>query len=182
MMAFRRGLLIICCVCVAIFSACNPGNVDKDERNVSRSESDEICIDGVCDVPEYDDGGNQIYSIVSPVGYHDVAMIEQAPRLDTLEGKTIALVGGSFMASVTHEEIIKCIKEEYPTAKIYSFYEVGSGGPYSVFGQSQQTKDFLSDMEHKDKGFKLRLFTALRKSSVNGWGYKDIPAFAGEED
>lgn len=37
----------------------------------------------------------------------------------------------------------------------------------------QQTKEFLAEMEHKDKGFKLRMFTALRKSGVNGWGYKD---------
>lgn len=31
----------------------------------------------------------------------------------------------------------------------------------------------LRDMEHKDKGFKLRMFTALRKSGVDGWGYPD---------
>lgn len=37
----------------------------------------------------------------------------------------------------------------------------------------QQTKEFLSDMERKDRGFKLRMFTALRKSGVNGWGYKE---------
>lgn len=28
-------------------------------------------------------------------------------------------------------------------------------------------------MEHKDKGFKLRMFTALSKSGVDGWGYPD---------
>ncbi len=37
----------------------------------------------------------------------------------------------------------------------------------------EQTKQFLADMERKDKGFKLRIFTALRKSGVNGWGFKD---------
>ena len=37
----------------------------------------------------------------------------------------------------------------------------------------QKTKEFLRDMEHKDKGFKLRIFTALRKSGVDGWGYPD---------
>lgn len=36
----------------------------------------------------------------------------------------------------------------------------------------QQTKEFLADMERKDKGFKLRMFTALRKNGVDGWGYK----------
>ncbi|MBQ8791574.1 MAG: tRNA 2-thiocytidine biosynthesis protein TtcA [Ruminiclostridium sp.] len=37
----------------------------------------------------------------------------------------------------------------------------------------ETTKQFLNDMEHKDRGFKLRIFTALRKSGVNGWGFKD---------
>ncbi len=31
-------------------------------------------------------------------------MIKQAERLDTLDGKTIALVGGSFNADITHME------------------------------------------------------------------------------
>ncbi len=34
----------------------------------------------------------------------------------------------------------------------------------------QETKDFLDKMELADKGFKLRIFGALRKSGVNGWG------------
>jgi hypothetical protein len=37
----------------------------------------------------------------------------------------------------------------------------------------ETTKQFLNEMEHKDKGFKLRIFTALRKSGVNGWAFKD---------
>lgn len=39
------------------------------------------------------------YAVVSPVGRGTVEMIQQAPRLTTLEGKTIAVVGGSFMSS-----------------------------------------------------------------------------------
>ena len=37
------------------------------------------------------------YAVVSPVGKQTVQMIKQAPRLDTLDGKNIAVVGGSFM-------------------------------------------------------------------------------------
>lgn len=37
----------------------------------------------------------------------------------------------------------------------------------------QTTKEWLAEMEHKDKGFKLRMFGALRRSGVNGWGFTD---------
>lgn len=113
----------------------------------SQNESKDACVDGQCDVPEYDENGDQVYAMVSPVGYHNVEMLEQAPRLDTLEGKTIALVGGSFMASTTHPELKKCILETYPTATVYMLQEVGSGGPYSVFGQSAQTKAFQDKLK-----------------------------------
>ncbi|MDR0223080.1 MAG: tRNA 2-thiocytidine(32) synthetase TtcA [Oscillospiraceae bacterium] len=34
----------------------------------------------------------------------------------------------------------------------------------------QEIKEFLRQKEHEDKGFKLRIFSALRKSGVDGWG------------
>lgn len=100
------------------------------------------CQDGVCSLPQVNEYNEPLYAIVSPVGYHAVEMIEQAPRPDTLAGKTIALVGGSFMAPITHDELRQCIQRAYPTATVYMFQEVGSGGPYSVFGQSRQTAAF----------------------------------------
>lgn len=51
------------------------------------------------------------------------------------------------MASVTHAELKKCIQQSYPTAKIYMLQEVGSGGPYSVFGQSSQTVKFQNKLK-----------------------------------
>jgi len=60
-----------------------------------------FCTDDVCFIPAATPQGEPVYGIVSPVGYHDVEMIKQAARLDTLDGKVIALVGGSFMASTT---------------------------------------------------------------------------------
>ena len=77
------------------------------------STNQEECADGVCFVPQYDEEGKQVYAVVSPVGYHDVPMIKQAKRLDSLKGKTIALVGGSFMANTTQNEIKKCIKSNF---------------------------------------------------------------------
>ncbi len=105
------------------------------------------CEDGMCPVPVVDENNQPVYAIVSPVRYHAVEMISQAPRLDTLSGKKIALVGGSFMASVTHEELRKCILEAYPDAKVYMFQEVGNAGPYSVFGQSAQTVSFQKRLQ-----------------------------------
>lgn len=70
------------------------------------------------------------YDVLAPVGQSSVEMIQLAPRLESLEGKTIALVGGSFMASVTHVELKKLIQENYPTAKVYLLSEIGSAGLY----------------------------------------------------
>lgn len=75
-----------------------------------------------------EDTTNGTFNVLSPVGQSSVEMIEMAPRLESLEGKTIALVGGSFMASVTHMELKRIIEEEYPTATVYVLSEIGSAG------------------------------------------------------
>ena len=111
------------------------------------STNQEECSDGVCFVPQYDEEGKQVYAVVSPVGYHDVPMIKQAKRLDSLKGKTIALVGGSFMANTTHNEIKKCIQKEFPDAKIYMFDDIGQAGPFSVFGTTEKTKAFQDKLK-----------------------------------
>ncbi len=111
------------------------------------STNPDECVDGVCFVPQYADDGSQNYAIVSPVGYHAVEMISQAKRLDTLAGKRIALVGGSFMAPTTHNELKKCIEKEFPTAQVFLFEQVGAAGPYSVFGQTDKTKAFQQKLK-----------------------------------
>lgn len=111
------------------------------------STNPDECVDGVCFVPQYTDDGRENYAIVSPVGNHDMPMITQGKRLDTLKGKTIALVGGSFMAVTTHNELKKCIEREFPTAKIYMFDDIGQAGPYSVFAQTEKTKAFQSRLK-----------------------------------
>ena len=86
-----------------------------------------------CD-PDNGCGGDTVasgnYDVLSPVGQSSVEMIELAPRLETLHGKTIALVGGSFMASVTHMELKRLILESFPTATVYVLSEIGSAGLY----------------------------------------------------
>lgn len=132
--------LMLCFGCILSLTAC---------KKSTKAPATTLpgCVDGQCEIPQYDDAGNQVYAIVSPVGYNEVEMVTQAPRLDSLEGKTIALVGGSFMAATTHAELKKCIQEAYPTANIYMFNDVGSGGPYSVYGQSTQTINFQNKLK-----------------------------------
>lgn len=81
------------------------------------------------------------YAVVSPVGRGTVEMIRQAPRLPTLDGKTVAVVGGSFMASVTHPEIKRLILENYPTAKVLLQDEIGSAGVYPAPGVTRRAKE-----------------------------------------
>lgn len=81
------------------------------------------------------------YAVVSPVGYSTVEPIKQAPRLQTLDGKTIAVVGGSFMASITHPEIKRLILRHYPTARVLLLDEIGSAGVYPAPGVTRRGKE-----------------------------------------
>ena len=96
------------------------------------------CKDGICPLPS---GGEAAYTVLSPVPETAVAQIKLAPRLNSLDGKTIALVGGSFMANVTHPELKRLILAEYPKAKVYVLSEIGSAGPYPRPGVVRRGKD-----------------------------------------
>ncbi|MDY4831898.1 MAG: hypothetical protein SO161_05135 [Treponema sp.] len=134
----------IACIIVILLSSITSTSVFATTRY---STNPDECIDGVCYVPQQDDEENQVYAVVSPVGYHDVDMIKQAPRLDSLNGKTFALVGGSFMAVTTHNEIKKCIEKEFPDSKVYLFDDIGAAGPFSVFGTTEKTKAFQEKLK-----------------------------------
>jgi tRNA(Ile)-lysidine synthase TilS/MesJ len=51
------------------------------------------------------------------------------------------------------------------------FKIVKSPCPVDKATYRQEIKEFLQQKEREDKGFKLRIFTALRKSGVDGWGH-----------
>ena len=91
------------------------------------------CKDGVCPLP-----------VGEP--------IKPATRLKSLDGKTIALVGGSFMANVTHPELKRLILAEYPKAKVYLLSEIGSAGPYPRPGVVRREKD---EFQRKLREFKV---------------------------
>ncbi len=85
------------------------------------------------------------FAVVSPVGRGTVQMIQMAPRLTTLEGKTIAIVGGSFMARITHPELKRLIEKNYPTARVILLDEIGSAGVYPAPGVTRRSKDEFQD-------------------------------------
>lgn len=95
----------------------------------------DACRDGCMDGRAGD-----AYKVYSPVPPSNVRMIKQAARLDSFEGKTIAIVGGSFMAKVTHPELKRLILTEYPKAKVYVLGEVGSAGPFPGPGMRSERK------------------------------------------
>ena len=81
------------------------------------------------------------FAVVSPVGRGTVQMVQMAPRLTTLEGKTIAIVGGSFMARTTHPELKRLIEKNYPTSRVILLDEIGSAGVYPAPGVTRRSKD-----------------------------------------
>ena len=107
------------------------------------------CADGVCPLPA---AGEATYTVLSPVPESAVEPIKPAPRLKSLDDKTIALVGGSFMANVTHPELKRLILAEYPKAKVYVLSEIGSAGPYPRPGVVRREKD---EFQRKLKEFKV---------------------------
>ena len=96
--------------------------------------------DNICLIPGAPTPAGK-YAVVSPVGNQTVPMLKQAPRLDTLDGKTIAVVGGSFMANITHPEIKRLILTNHPTAKVILLNEIGSAGPYPGPNIRRESKD-----------------------------------------
>jgi hypothetical protein len=112
-----------------------PGPVTSGTGSAISYECDDSCLLPGAPVPA------GTYAVVSPVGKPTIKMITQAPRLDNLHGKTIAVVGGSFMANITHPEIRRLILANYPTAKVILLNEIGSAGPFPGPGVKRHEKD-----------------------------------------
>ena len=116
-------------------------------QGVATAQSNRIICDETCkseasgNISGAASSSEMNYAVVSPVGRGTVEMILQAPRLTTLAGKTIAVVGGSFMASVTHPEIKRLILEHYPSAKVLLLDEIGSAGVYPAPGVVRRSKE-----------------------------------------
>ncbi|MBQ7210666.1 MAG: hypothetical protein IJS05_07230 [Paludibacteraceae bacterium] len=94
-----------------------------------------VICDTTCHGP---DDGIANYAVVSPVGRSMVKHIEQAPRLTTLDGKTIAVVGVSFQAAITHPEIKRLLEANYKNVRVLLTDEMGYAGPYPGMGIDRQ--------------------------------------------
>ena len=97
----------------------------------------EACPDGVCTSP----AGSTPASYDAAMPVCTLEPVAQAPRLTTLDGKTIAIVGGSFMASVTHPELRRLLLAEFPKARVLLLSEIGSAGVYPRPGITRPEKD-----------------------------------------
>ena len=66
----------------------------------------------------------EMYEVVSPLGQPVVEMITMAPRLDSLDGKTIGeLWNGGFRGDESFPIIEKMLKERYPTVTFIPYSE-----------------------------------------------------------
>jgi hypothetical protein len=65
-----------------------------------------------------------VYNVVSPLGDSTVKKSVMAPRLNTLEGKTVGMVWNhSFKADITFPAIEASLKQQYPGIKIIPYTE-----------------------------------------------------------
>lgn len=143
--------IFVLSICIVIAhaqttSANQKGN--KYKQLVSnQSLDDRFQCDGSCSPNE---SGAVTYNVVSPVGVSTVEPITMAPRLETLEGKTIAIVGEDFMYNITHPELGRLIKEHYPKAKVIMYDELPIAGPYPAPGiirhSTEQFRQRLIDL------------------------------------
>ncbi len=83
-----------------------------------------------------------LYDVVSPVGKTTIKQITQAPRLNTLAGKTIGLASnGSFKTWITMPLIQKLLSEKYPTANFVPYTELPAAQTYPAPRTSTKTLD-----------------------------------------
>ncbi|MBR7119632.1 MAG: hypothetical protein IKC77_05485 [Lentisphaeria bacterium] len=75
--------------------------------------------EGVCALPGADKSVSGVYKVLSPVGESSVRKFKSPEPLKTLSGKRIAIVGGSFMAKITHYELKRLIQRDYSGTRIY---------------------------------------------------------------
>jgi hypothetical protein len=96
---------------------------------------------------------HQVYEVVSPLGDPVVAMITMAPRLDTLEGKTIGeLWNGGFRGDESFPIIEKLLQERYPTVKLIPYTEFSVSTIASLHPEEKEKTLEALRTELKEKG------------------------------
>ena len=132
------------CISVVVFS-CFLFSLNMNAQRIVCDDSctlaDASPIDVISNDPMLAKDDKTGFAVVSPVGHSSVELIQQAPRLETMDGKTIAVVGVSFMTSITHPEIKRLILKNYPSAKVILLDEMGIAGPYPAPGVIRKAKE-----------------------------------------
>lgn len=131
---------LIFCIVVTCAQTSSSNQKSKEHKFLflNGSLDDRFQCDDSCSP---DEAGTTVYNVVSPVGVSTVEPITMAPRLETLNGKTIAIVGEDFMYNITHPELARLIKENYPSAKVIMYYELPIAGPYPAPGIIRQSTE-----------------------------------------
>ncbi len=74
-----------------------------------------------------------MYEVVSPLGESTQEVRQLAPRLDTLEGKTICEVyNGGFRGDKTFPKIRELLKKRYPAIKFIPYTEIPESSMYAI--------------------------------------------------
>ena len=94
-----------------------------------------------------------LYEVVSPLWEPVVQGITMAPRLDTLEGKTIgAIWNGAFRGDETFPVIEKMLKERYPTVKLIPYTEFSLVMVPSLHPEKKEKTLAILRAELREKG------------------------------
>lgn len=135
---FRRllSMLLIaaCIVSIAVVGVTSASAAKADVADTAEASNAE---------PEKNE-----YQIVSPVpSGSSISPIEQPARLDSLQGKRIALVGGSFSASVTHAVIAELLRQNFGCTTYYMTEEIGKSGTFNPNNISDKSKEFQENLK-----------------------------------
>jgi hypothetical protein len=99
------------------------------------------------------DSVEPLYSVVSPLGDCTARMITMAPRLDTLDGKTVGLVWNhAFKADITLPAIGESLKHQYPRITIIPYSEIDAAIRAAARARSLTEAEVLQAV-FKEKGF-----------------------------
>jgi len=96
---------------------------------------------------------DQVYEAVSPLGEPVVQRIAMAPRLDTLEGKTIGEIwNGGFRGDESFPVIERMLKERYPTVKLIPYTEFSLVTIASLHPEKKEKTLEILRAELREKG------------------------------
>lgn len=131
----------------------NPAMKFKFNQSFKKADGTAICmlacfvaasVVGRVIVTAAEASAEPVYKIVSPMGESTATMTEMARRLDTLEGKTVAMVWNhAFKADVTLPAIAEALKQRYPGIKIVPYTSLPTAPLPDITGAPHPESDAL---------------------------------------